>query len=104
MPWAPARRHRHLEVGLGVGPQLQHGVAEGEPVGDPRDRFRRPLERHDRLEALLHHAALLVGVDPQEMGVEGELTRATAEHDATAGEVVEHHHAVEQHERVVVGQ
>ena len=58
----------------------------------------------DRLERLLHHVALLGGVDAHHEGVGGQRARADAEHHAAAGQVVEQHHAVGQHEGVVVGQ
>ena len=55
-------------------------------------------------KALLHQRALLHRVDAEHRGVGGELARADAEHHPPAGEVVEHHDAVGEHERVVVGE
>ena len=43
-------------------------------------------------------------VDAHHVGVGGEGARADAEHDASPRQVVEQHHAVGQHEGVVVGQ
>ena len=41
---------------------------------------------------------------PEHVRVGGELARAAAEHHPAAGEVVEQHHAVGEHQRVVVRQ
>ena len=49
-----------------------------------------------------HHVALLRGVDAEHERVGRELSRAHAEHGPAAGEVVEQHQSVEQHQWVVV--
>ena len=46
----------------------------------------------------------VVGGDAEHVRVGGELARAAAEHRATAGEVVEQHEAIGEHQRVVVGE
>ena len=97
------RRHRHLGEGPLVRPQLQPGLDELEPVRLHGDRLAGQQEE-DGLERLLHHVALVGGVDAHHEGVGGQGARADAEHDAAACQVVEQHHAVGQHERVVVGQ
>ena len=97
------RRHRHLGEGALVGTQLQAGLHEPEPVRLHGDGLAGQ-EQQNRLERLLHHVALLGGVDAHHEGVGREGARSDSEHDAAPGEVVEQHHAVSQHERVVVGQ
>jgi hypothetical protein len=97
-------RHRHLDVRVAVRAELEHGVAQDEPVGLDRDRLGGGLQRHDRVEALLHHAPLLVGIDAHEVRIERKLSGTAPEHQPTAREVVEHHHAVEEHERLVIRQ
>jgi hypothetical protein len=87
-----------------VGPQLQSSVAEREPVGLAGDGLVGAEQRQDRLERLFHHVALALDLDAHHEGVGGERPRADAEHDAAAGEVVEQHHPVGQHQRVVVGE
>ena len=97
------RRHGHLGEGALVGPQLQAGLDQLEPVRLHGDRLAGQ-QLQDGLERLLHHVALLGRVDAHHEGVGGQGARADAEHDAAPGQVVEQHHAVGQHERVVVGQ
>ena len=74
-----------------------------EPVGLAADGLA-PQEGDDHLEALLHHAALVVRIDPEHLGVGGELARPDAEHHPTAGQVVEQDEPVGKEQRVVVGE
>ena len=53
---------------------------------------------------LLHHPALVDGVDAHDVGVGGQRAGAGAEDEPAAGEVVEQHDAVGQQPRVVVRQ
>ena len=78
-------------------------MTQREPLRLHGDRLAGQ-ELEDGLERLLHHVALLGGIDAHHEGVGGQGARADAEHDAAARQVVEQHHAVRQHERVVVGQ
>ena len=96
-------RHRHLGEGPLVRAQLQAGLDQLEPVGLHGDRLAGQQEQ-DRLERLLHHVALLGRVDAHHEGVRGQRAGPDADHDAAPGQVVEQHHAVGQHEGVVVGQ
>ena len=99
-------RRGDLGVGPGVGADVQRGVAQREPVGVPADPLvgRGPEQREDRLERLLHHPALLDGVDAHHVGVRRQRAGSGAEHHPAAGQVVEQHPAVGHHQRVVVGQ
>ncbi len=86
-----------------VGAQLQPSLDELEPVRLHGHRLAGQ-EQQDRFERLFHHVALLRRVDAHHESVGGQRTRSDAEHHAPARQVVEEHHAVRQHERVVVGQ
>ena len=75
--------------------------------------FLAPFHYHDEnptlsierdLERLVHHATLFAGIDTDLQRVMDECAGADAEHRAAPRHVVELHHAVGQHERVVVGQ
>ena len=61
-------------------------------------------QRHDRVERLVHARPLRVGGDAEHVRVGRELAGPAAEHRAAAGEVVEQHEAVGEHQRVVVRQ
>ena len=98
------RGHGDLEARIGVRPQLEPGVPEGEPVGGAVHRLLAGEELEDRLEGLLHHVPLPGDVDPHHEGVRRQGTGADAEHHPATGEVVEQHHAVGQHQRLVVGE
>ena len=58
----------------------------------------------DRLHCLFHARALRVGGDAEHVRVGCELTRPATQHHAPAREVVEEHHAIGEHERVVIGE
>ena len=98
-----ADRRCHHDVEVAVRPHLQHGLVAGEPVGVLGDRFAGE-QAHHHIERLLHTRPLVERVDTEHGGVAGELPRPGTEHHPTAGEVVEHHDAVGEDERVVVGQ
>jgi hypothetical protein len=95
--------HGHLGEGALEGQHLQAGLDQLEPVRLHGD-FLTGQEQEDGLERLLHHVALLGRIDAHHEGVGGQGARAHADHDPPPGQVVEQHHAVGQHERVVVGQ
>ena len=97
------RRHGHLGEGALVRPQLQAGLDQLEPVRLHGDRLTGE-QGQDGLQGLLHHVALPGRVDAHHEGVGGECAGADPDHHAAAGQVVEQHHAVGQHERMVVGQ
>ena len=61
-------------------------------------------ELEDRLEGLLHHVPLPGDLDAHHEGVGRQRAGAHAEHHAAPGEVVEQHHPVGQHQRLVVGE
>ena len=61
-------------------------------------------QREDGFQRLLHHPALLDGVDAHHVGVRRQRAGSGAEHHPAAGEVVEQHPAVGHHQRVVIGQ
>ncbi len=96
--------HGDLEAGIGVGTQLETGVAQREPVGLPVDRLLPGQELEDGLEGLLHHVPLPGHLDAHHEGVGGQGAGAHAEHDPATGEVVEEHHAIGQHQGLVVGE
>ena len=104
--WGNHCRGGNLGIRPGVGADMQGGVAQGEPVGLAVD----PLvgcgaeQRQDRLQRLLHHRPLVHRVDAHHVGVGRQRARPGAEHHPAAGEVVEQHPAVGDHERMVVGQ
>ena len=89
-------------MGLGVGADLQPAVADREPVGLAGDRLVAAQQREDRLERLLHHAALVHRVDAHDVGVGGQRARSGAEDEPATGEVVEQHQPVGHQPRVVV--
>ena len=104
----PARRraragHRHFHVRPGEVRHLELRLAELEPVRLHRDALA-PQQRHQRVEGLVHHAALLARVDPHAEGVARERPRPDAEHGAPLRHVVKLHHPVGEREGVVVGQ
>jgi hypothetical protein len=96
-------RHRHLEAGPGVGKELQPGVAQGEPVGLTVDGLAGQ-QGQDGLQALLHHVPLATHLDAHHEGVRRQRAGAATEHDPAPRQVVEQHHPVGEHQRVVVGQ
>jgi hypothetical protein len=61
-------------------------------------------EPQDHVQSLGHAVPLLERVDAHHQGVALEQARASTEHDAAAGLVIELDHAVRDHQRVVVGQ
>ena len=69
-------RHGHLGVGALVGPQLQAGLDQLEPVRLHGDRLVAGQQQEDGLERLLHHVALLGRVDAHHEGVRGQRARA----------------------------
>jgi hypothetical protein len=95
---------RHLGVWVGVGPHLEAPLADREPVRLPGDGLLGGEQGEDGLEALLHHAALLHGVDPHDAGVGRQGAWAGTEDEASAREVVEQAEAVRHEPRVVVGE
>ncbi len=86
-----------------VRTQLEATLVDGEPVGLGRHDLTAE-ERHDHVEALLHHPPLIVGIDAEHVGVGGELPGADTEHHAAARQVVEHHDAIGEDQRMVVRQ
>jgi hypothetical protein len=112
-PWVPASRGPEGETmaatatskcGWGVRAHLQPAVAHGEPVGLAGDRLIGPQQRQDRLERLLHHAALVHRVDAEHERVAGQGARSGAEDQPAASEVVEQHQPVGHQPGVVVGE
>ena len=89
-------------MGVGVGPDLEAGLAHGEPVGLPRDRLVAAQQGEDGLQRLLHHPALVDGIDAHDEGVARQRPWAGAEDHPAAREVVEQDQAAGQ--RVVVGE
>ena len=96
--------HGDLEAGVGVGAELETGVAEGEPVGLPGHQLGTVEEGQDGLQGLLHPVALVGRVDPHHEGVGGEGAGADPEHDPAPGDVVEEDHPVGQDQGLVVGE
>ena len=94
----------HFEVRLGVGRDLEARVDQLEPVGLHVDGAVLSEQGVDRFERFVHAQALGEGVDAHHGGVGGERAGADAHHGAAAGHVVELDHAVDGHQRVVVGQ
>ncbi len=82
---------------------MQLRVGQVEPVGLAIDHLA-PQQRDDDLERLVHHAPLVAGVDADLQRVMDERAGADPEHRPAARHVVELHHAVGQHERVMVRQ
>ena len=74
-----------------------------EPVGLVGDDFAVE-QPHDDAERFRHAVALLVRIDAEHHGVGHEQAGAEAEHGASAGLVVELHHAVGDHQRMMIGQ
>ncbi len=93
-------------MGPRVGPDVQRGVAQGEPVGLAVDALARSgaEQCQDRLEGLLHHRSLVDGIDAHHVGVRRQRARPGAEHHPAAGEMVQQHPAVGHHQRMVVRQ
>ena len=89
---------------MGVRPELEPGVAQGEPVGLPGHQVRAFEQGQDGFQGLLHPVALDGGIDTHHEGVRGQRPRTDAEHDPAAGDVVEEDHAVGQDQGLVVGQ
>ena len=58
-----------LEAGMGVGAELQTGVAQGEPVCGAVDQLVPGEEGEDRFERLLHHLPLAHRIDAHHEGV-----------------------------------
>ena len=96
-------RHRHLGERPLVGQELQTGLDQLEPLGLHGDLLAGQ-QQEDGLKGLLHHVALLGRVDTHHEGVRGQGAGADPDHDPPARQVVQQHHAVGQHEGVVVGQ
>ena len=88
---------------LRIGAQLQLRVGQVEPVGLAVDGLAAQ-QRHDDVERLVHHLALVAGIDADLQRVVDQRAGTHAEHRAAPRHVVELDHAVGDHERVVVGQ
>ncbi len=58
----------------------------------------------DRLERFVHHPALLDRIDAHHVGVRRQGAGAGTEHHPPAGQMVQQHPAVGNHQRMVVGQ
>ena len=95
-------RNGHMR-GL-VGPQLEHGLVELEPVALVRDGFLLGEQPHDDAQGFVHAQALLGGVNAHHVGVAGQRAGADAQHHAAAGHVVQLGHPVGHHEGVVIGE
>ena len=93
-----------VEARVRVGAQLEPRVLEREPAGVAGDGLTPVEQGHDRLERLLHHVALLGGVDAHHHRVRRQLSGPDAQHRAAARQVVEEDHAVGEHQRLVVGE
>ena len=104
----PRRRHLgghgHLEARVGIGPELEAGVAQGEPVRLPGHELGAVEKGQDRLQGLLHAVALHGRVDAHHEGVRRQRSGPDAEHHPAPGQMVEQDHAVGQDERLVVGE
>ena len=94
----------HFEMRLGVGRDLEARVDQLEPVGLHVDGAVLAEQGVDRFERFIHAHALGERVDAHHRGVGGERAGTDAHHRAAAGHVVELNHAVDGHQRVVVGQ
>jgi hypothetical protein len=82
---------------------LQLRLGQVEPVGLFVHGFAVE-QPNDDVERLVHHPPLGTGIDADLQGVVHEGAGADPEHRPAARHVVELHHAVGQHERVVVRQ
>jgi hypothetical protein len=89
---------------VGVRAVLELGVPQGEPFRLARDRLVGTQQSEDRFERLLHHRALVDGIDPHHVGVGGQRAGSGPEDRTSMGEVVEQHHPIGDHQRVVVRQ
>jgi hypothetical protein len=85
-------------------PQLEHRVAEREPVARDRERGGVRHQAQDDPEGLVHHVAEPVGLQPEHHRVGDVPPGPDAEVHAPAGQVVEQHDAVGDHQGVVVRQ
>ena len=96
-------RHRNLHAGARIGAHLQPRLVQLEPVAVVGD-FLAAQQRHQHVQRLVHHVALLGDRDAHHVGVRRERAGADPKHRPPAGHVVELVDPVGQHERVVVGQ
>ena len=98
------RRYGDRHVRLRVRPQLQARILQREPLGLVRDRLDLGEEPDDHLQRLVHARPLHDGIDAQHHCIGRERTWPDAEHHPSARDVVEQHHAIRHHQRVVIGQ
>ena len=98
------RCDRHFEMRMRVRPQVEPSVLEREPLRLHRDGLFVAQEQQDGFQRLLHAVALGGHRDAHHEGVGRERAGSDPEHDAALGQVVEQHHAVGQHQRVVIGE
>lgn len=103
----PGRRHGggdgHVQFPAPVGPELEPGLLQGEPVGGGGDRF--PAQQpHDGVERVGRHRAGVERVDAHHEGVGRQLARSDAEHGAAPGLLVELADPVGEDQRLVVGE
>lgn len=96
------RRHRDLGVGPLERPQLEPGLAHGEPVGLPADRLFVAEQGEYGFECLLVPPPLVGRVDAEHVGIGRQRPRPGAEDQPAAGEVVEQADPVGQQPRVVI--
>ena len=96
-------RHRHFQMGAGVGGELHPGFREGEPAGFPGHGLAAQ-QGHDGRQRLLHHFALAEGVDAHHEGVGGQRARPDAQHEPSPGLPVQLGGPAGHHQRVVIGQ
>ena len=95
--------HADVEQRVGVGRELQAGLAELEPVGLHGEGLVGAQQMADGLQGLLHPGPGLFGVHAHHVGVGRQSAGAHAEHHPSLGEVVEQHHALGHLEGGVVG-
>jgi hypothetical protein len=102
------RRHdrggRDLEQRVGVGVHLQPRLDQLVTLGLDAQRLVVRQEVHEHLGVLLQGVPLRGSLEADHRGVSAESPRPETQHRPPARQVVEHHEAVGDPQRVVIGQ
>ena len=93
-----------VHIGPLVRPQLQQSFLQLEPVTPVRDGFRFGEEAQNDAQGLVHAFPLQFVGNAHHVGVAGQRAGADAEQHAAIGHVVQLHHAVRHHQRVMIRQ
>ena len=98
------RGHGHRQMRLLIGAQLQHRLVQLEPVAFVGEGFRFVEQAQDDAQGFVHHFPLPGRIDAQHQGVGGQGPGADAQDDPAAGQMIQQHHPIGDHQGMMIGQ